>query len=210
MRDLAKNPCYDIEFDDCALQIMQGDTDVVKYLRDQNYDAYFFGLGFIQIKMSLGSRFHFYHKDLSATVEDPHNHRYNFVSTVLRGTLVNHVYEECKADHPCKVLAEMRYASCQKDGKEVEVPDPYPTYVEHAGFFTVKAPSGYYINQNSFHSVAPEFKDGPCITMLERGPIVKDFAKVMKKSTLETYTCPFESELSKDDMWKAVEECIRK
>lgn len=212
MRDLEKEPCFDIELSDYCRSISEGDVSVVKWLRESNYDAYFFGLGFIQVKMSPRDRFHFYHKDLTAIVENPHDHRYNFVSNVLKGTLETHVWEECAADHRAKVIAEVEYASCQKDGKDIVVPNPYPAYVEHSGYFRVSGGSSYYINQNTFHSVSPDFKDGPCITMLERGRVEKEFAKVLKVDKwagIPTDTCPFSKELSDDELWEIVERCIR-
>lgn len=183
----------------------------VDWLKKNNYDAYFFGLGFIQVKIDETNRFHFYHPDLPAFVENPHNHRYNFVSKVLRGSLLNEVWEEgSRVSNTEEVIDTwIEFASCQKDGAIIPTPSPYPTYVDKAGEFAVNAVSSYYINKDSFHIVRPDFSKGPCVTWLNRGTADKEFAKVLKlPGRLEE--CPFSQELSDERLWEVVEDCLRR
>jgi hypothetical protein len=182
----------------------------IDWLKDNNYDVYFFGLGFVQVKIDERRRFHFYHPDLPAFVESPHNHRYNFVSRVLRGSILNEVWEEAAhgVSDPNEVTETwISYASCQKDGIDVKVPPDYPAFIQKVGTFLVQEGSSYYINMNTFHTVLPDFGE-PCVTYLKRGKPYSTFAKVLK---LPGYSeeCPFSKKIDNDKLWEIVEDCLR-
>ena len=61
-------------------------------LRRNHVRLYYFGLGFIQLKLDEVRRLHFYSARLPPITEDVHNHRYGFLSRVLAGRLTNRVY----------------------------------------------------------------------------------------------------------------------
>lgn len=177
----------------------------VDALKKDNYKVHFFGLGFIQVKIDSRNRFHFYHPELPAFVENPHSHRYNFTSKVLRGRLYNEVWEESKYSNSSQV-EEIEYTSCQEDGKAIKVPDPYPAYVESMGSFEVNEGSSYYIGKDTFHSVRPDFSAGPCVTLLTRGVTQNEFAKVL---SISVESCPFSKKISEDKLWEIVRDCIK-
>lgn len=192
---------------ECTEGVLNKDKNVVNLLRENACEAYFFGVGFIKVKIFDHARMHFYHPDLKAFTENPHDHRYNFISTVLAGELETTVYEECTPNTYGKIPMEVSYTPCQKGGEQIEVPEPYPTFIEEVGFFNTKGGSSYYMSKDTFHSVYPCFDAGPCITLLERGEFQKEFARVLHVKD-NADACPFGRELSEDEIWKYVEECI--
>jgi len=174
----------------------------VDSLRARCYEAHFFGLGFIQVKLDRGNRVHFYHPDLPAFVEEPHDHRYWFVSEVLRGVLRNYIYELDEGGDP--VLVE--YETCTADSEE-EIPDPEEGGLVYLGQFDTAAGSGYYMPVDTFHRVKPLYEHGPCVTFLRRGDVVKQFARVIR--TGEEPVCPFSRPIPDSKLWEMVEDCLR-
>lgn len=188
--------------------IREGDTIAVKWFREnEDCKVHFFGLGFVQLKLSPTVRYHFYHPKLGSFVENPHDHRYNFFSKVLKGNLHTTIWRECSPIDPDRQPIEIFYTSCQEDGTELEVPDPYTDFVKREGDFSTKAGSSYFMPHEVFHSVIPWPTDGPCITCITRGPHIKEHAKVIK---IREEACPYSKKLSEEDLWTAVEECITK
>ena len=57
----------------------------IDHLRSFEVDPAYFGLGFIQLKIKRNGRVHFYHKDLPVLADEPHNHRYGFISYIMQG-----------------------------------------------------------------------------------------------------------------------------
>src|SRR5271168_5571627 len=56
-------------------------------------EPYWFGLGFIQLKLSDTERMHFWLPEIPHPErEEIHNHRYDFTSTVLAGHLMHEVW----------------------------------------------------------------------------------------------------------------------
>lgn len=162
---------------------------------------HFFGLGFVQLKISDTERYHFYHPELEAFTEEPHDHRYHFISKVLKGSLVNKVW---RVDDQGE-KAELRYESCNKDVSDV--PASYPCNRSQVGSFEVKAGSSYYIDENTFHQVERS-STGPCITKLTRGPVIKDFARILTTPGAEE-ACPFSRNLPEEDLWKIIVDCLK-
>jgi len=179
----------------------------VAWLKDNHYDIYFFGLGFIQVKIDESNRIHFYHSDLPAFVEDPHDHRYDFISKVLKGRLINEVWEERATKYSKPANVNVEYVCCQQNGEDLEVPDHYPAQVEKVGSFEVNVGSSYYIYRDTFHAVRPDFSVGPCVTWVTRTSVDKEHARVLRFND-DDATCPFSKTIEKDELWQIVETCL--
>lgn len=174
-------------------------------LQKSHTKIHFFGLGFIQVKMNDDSRYHFYHPELESFVENPHNHRYYFTSTVIRGSLRNHIWgftthQEIQGDVP----AVLRYESC--DPTKPPPDTKCPVRVKKISSFDIHAGSSYYMDSDTYHQVE-RVGDAPCVTHLVRGPKVDDWAGVICLEGKEDL-CPFSRNLSEDDLWRIVSECI--
>ncbi len=172
----------------------------VDWLRANAVKAHFFGLGFIQVKLDDRNRVHFYHKDIPAFVEEPHDHRYDFVSRVLRGTLENRVWKLAPGDDH-----EVSYESCRQGGPEP--PAGFRTGLVELGRFVTHKKSGYHMNSETLHAVTPNFKRGPVITYVQRELPFKEFARTVKKAGAPS-VCPFSRPMPDDELWQIVQDCI--
>lgn len=172
----------------------------VDWLRANAVKAHFFGLGFIQVKLDDQARVHFYHKDIPAFVEEPHDHRYDFISRVLRGVLQNQVWKLAPGDDH-----EVSYESCRQDGPEA--PPGFRTGLVELGCFNTSKNSGYHMNSETLHAVRPVFKRGPVITYVRRELPFKDFARSVKKVGAAS-VCPFSRPMPDDELWQIVQDCI--
>lgn len=184
----------------------------VEWLKKNHYDAYFFGLGFIQIKIDPRHRIHFYHPDIPAFVEQPHDHRYNFISTVLRGRLENRIWEMTHDLVPEAQTVWYEHASCKREdaGDDDGVPEPsmrYRATVQSVGSFTINEGSSYYISKDTFHTVHPDFSAGPCVTSITRTEPEKEFARIIH---VDEAACPFSKVIANDTIWKIVADCLYK
>ncbi len=172
----------------------------VDWLRVNAQRAHFFGLGFIQVKLDDRRRVHFYHRDIPAFVEEPHDHRYDFISTVLRGSLQNRIWKlRPGEDH------EVSYESCRQDGPEA--PPGFLTGLIELGSFDTREGSGYHMNSETLHAVRPAVERGPVITLVERELPFKEFARSVRKVGAAS-VCPFSRPLPNDELWEIVRDCL--
>ena len=68
----------------------------IEYLKENATNIYYFGLGFIQVKIGDNIRYNFYHPELTPCFvrgEEVHSHHYDLESTILKGVLVESTYE---------------------------------------------------------------------------------------------------------------------
>ena len=173
----------------------------IDWLRANAKKAHFFGLGFIQVKLDDHSRVHFYHPDIPAFVEEPHDHRYDFISTVKRGCLRNRIWKLTPGDDH-----EVGLVNCQQDHEEA------PTTLCRAGViefgsFDTHAGSGYHMDMQTFHTVQPLFEHGPVITLVERALPSTTHARTIRRVGTSA-TCPFSRPLTDDELWQIVRDCI--
>lgn len=170
----------------------------VDYLKSFESKPNWFGLGFIQLKITPDTRLHFWHPELLADTpeEDLHDHRYRFTSSILVGELTHEewmVNENPEGDH------EVVQVSC-KPGQEAP-PTPLKRGLLVPGSsYTMVAGSRYTFSEHGFHRINAT----RAVTFLERGPVVKDYANVIKPVEGAS-VCPFERKIEEDILW----ECIR-
>ncbi len=170
-------------------------------LRSTGAVPYFFGLGFIQLKLTDSQRMHFYHPDLKAISgkEEVHNHRYDFTSNVLVGEFSHTVWEfihDPEGDHE-KVLV-----SCKPDAPA----DPTPIgcgRIRHSGFYTLAAGSSYRFPATQFHDVFAQ----KAVTFLTRGPIMADIAVVIRLRG-NASVCPFSEKIPESRCWDMIADLL--
>ena len=167
----------------------------------ENYQMiHFFVLGFVQLKIDNNLRYHFYHPELNLIVdeEEVHNHRYDFISTILAGSLTNILFDY-NIDKNGLYLLEKE--SCNQN----KILNKTPLEVN----LFKKSETTYYSNQsytcltNHYHKVKTDF----AITRLYRGDIISDFANVIRRADKKSI-CPFSKPLSEKECWEIVESCI--
>lgn len=168
----------------------------IDFLQKECKRIYFFGLGFIQVVVNDFERFHFYSKHLPAFVGEPHNHRYNFTSFILKGELQQVLYNVsiCTADGHSHM---MRKENCQKGNN---ISSEIKVKCIETFSMSLKEGSSYSMLHTQFHTVNPI---GECITKLIRGPYKKDLADVLRVKGKEK-ACPFSVEIPEGQLWEII------
>lgn len=166
---------------------------------------HYFGLGFIQLKMNARERIHFYTDKLPKTAknEEIHNHRRNFSSQIIAGTLKQDIYEIPQILRPDKDYSHLlQIVSCNpnKKGK-----------IEHEEFLDIekvfsreyKKGESYYIDHNTFHIV----ESNNAVTIITQSNYQKDYAEVIRPRG-QDLVCPFSVKIPEEKLWNIVEDMI--
>lgn len=172
----------------------------INFLKQNCTRLYWFGLGFIQIKINDVYRVHIYTDKLPRTsnIEEIHNHRYHFVSRILKGTLEQTLYDVVKDEKGENILTQ---ETCNPHTKKA-----FPEFrvtVNEMGRQTFAKGSEYYIDQMQFHRVYS--KDA--ITLLCRSIVQRSEADVVYHEDLSP-VCPFSVKVTEAELWKIVEEAL--
>ena len=168
----------------------------IDWLRKNHTRLYYFGLGFIQLKIDEQFRLHFYTSYLPAINDDIHNHRYWFKSTVLKGSITNRLYVVGDGDSHV-----MRNESCNPD---IDAPPlEKPCCATLISTKTHAAGDTYYLSDNEFHTVESDY----CITLLERSPYTRELAQVVTPAG-ESSICPFSKKISENKLWEIMERML--
>lgn len=171
----------------------------IDHLRSFGVDPAYFGLGFIQLKITDNSRVHFYHNDLPVLAEEPHTHRYDFTSHILQGTLHQDIFHF----NPCPVGEyELTNVSCDPNV------DVTPESYDGELMWTIEnehiAGSHYRINKDTLHTVRAQDN---CITYLIRNEPELDFPWLVRKKG-EDMVCPFSQPMTTKRCWEMIEEML--
>lgn len=162
--------------------------------------THFFGLGFIQIKVSEGERYHFYHPSLPAFVDEPHDHRYDFSSNVLKGQLTNTLWNVTPGNS-----GNLISVTCEEGSNDEIIACGV---IECLASFSMIQGSFYELKSDTFHTINPVYDSFGCvITKLHRGRSVKPKARVFRPSE-NIKICPFSKQLNEDEIWEIVDKCL--
>lgn len=159
---------------------------------------HYFGLGFIQVKLSDTTRMHFYTAMLPPIIaeEDLHDHRYDFSSGILHGTLRQEIFALTEGDS--HILEE---ESCKENTPMVKPGVPCGIKKIHEQEFTKG--SSYVIDHDTFHRISAT----DAITFIKRGDYKKEFARVAHANTVPK-VCPFSKKIPEGELWEIVEAMI--
>lgn len=169
-------------------------------LREHCEMIQYFGLGFVQVKISPVDRFHYYHPSLLATVDPEaiHNHRYNFRSFVMRGALHQELFQIIEGDE--YVITD---ESCSPDAHETETLRRVGALMTAS--FATPAGEGYFLHYSQMHRVRAA---GKTVTWLARTlPYCQQMAQVLTPTNAPK-VCPFKTDLSVDSLWDIVIDTI--
>lgn len=167
----------------------------------------FFGLGFIQCKISSEERYHFYHPSLIPVVnieEEIHDHRYDFVSTIIKGTLTNKIYD-FKENINNTSINNLYIKTKESCDKNKEVMDDIKKYGNISLILESDYNEGqqYFMDNNTFHTV----KAINCITHLKRSEYKKELANVIRpEKTVKI--CPFSIVIDEEKCWELIKEML--
>jgi len=162
-------------------------------LKKNHARLYYFGLGFIQLKIDETYRLHFYSPELPSITEDIHNHRYDFTSRILKGRIINRVWEVEETKRGEHVIVN---ESCNPDISAPVLDTPCKAELVEASIYSEG--HNYQMKDDMFHQV--EAPDG-CITLLKRGDYTKEFAQIVLPKGKES-VCPFSKKIDDEVLWK--------
>jgi hypothetical protein len=170
----------------------------IDYLKANAKLIHYFGLGFIQLKLTDSERLHFYTPHLPPIVpeEDVHDHRYDFTSKIWKGELNQELFRVIPGDthileqESCKegVPSSLNGKSCGLEKTSSH------KYVEG---------SEYFISHGMFHRVETRY----CITYISRSEYKKDLANVIRPVGQEK-VCPFSQKIEEVRLWEIVENMV--
>lgn len=175
----------------------------VSYLRTLNVEPHYFGLGFIQIKLTERYRLHIWVPDwpvAEGSEGELHDHRYEFKSRILKGRIRHEMFAFLPEIGGPVELAEV---SCSPDTPMA------PRVLRHgrlepAGIFTLGEGDDYSLPPDIFHRAVAEV---PTVTLVERDLPRKDFARIVRVPGTEA-ACPFSLKFSQQEIWAKIEEII--
>ena len=172
-------------------------------LKKNHVRLYYFGLGFIQLKIDETYRLHFYSSKLPSITEDIHNHRYDFTSTVLKGQFTNRIWgvTEVDSDNGGNATHVMVNESCNPDISAPPLRMRCEPRLLHKSVY--EEGQGYFMPENVFHTVAAE----DCITLLQRGPYTKEFAQIVIPKD-KSSVCPFSKKVEDEVLWDIMAKMI--
>lgn len=167
-------------------------------LKMNHVRLYYFGLGFIQLKIDETWRLHFYSKELPAITEDVHNHRYDFQSTILAGSITNHSYQVNEGDSHIMVNE-----SCNPEIEAPALDKPCSMLLNHSK--TMVVGWSYYMQHDEFHRVEAD----DCITLLRRSDYKKEFAQIILPVG-KAPVCPFSQKIPKSKLWRIMADMLKR
>lgn len=170
-------------------------------LRRFGVAPHYFGLGFIQIKLTPDVRVHFWHPELTATVaeEELHDHRYDFRSHVVHGSTTHQVFEFLRDEAGNHEVVEV---SCQPN--DPRAPSVVARgVVQPVGSYTMVKGSSYEFPHTQFHRIVAS----ECITVVERRAVVKPMARVIRPLQA-AHVCPFSTPIPEERLWNYMVELL--
>jgi hypothetical protein len=177
-------------------------SDVNIYqLRSLQVDPAYFGLGFIQLKISDSERLHFYHDDLPVLADEPHDHRYHFISHILQGEFTQTIYSW--EDHPNGSWSK-HWEDCRPNS--ITPMPPKHGRISEIMTNTYQAGSYYSIEADTLHTVSAS---GNCITSLARETPYKDYAAVVRMNGIAS-VCPFSQPIPVEQCWEMIADMLPK
>lgn len=171
----------------------------IDWLKKNHQMVHYFGLGFIQLKLSPTTRMHFYTSKLLPIIslEDMHNHRYDFTSNILKGNLIHSTFEIVEGNtHIIELESCKEGVVCETKGKECGV--------RLSGVQSYSVGSWYTIPHYVFHTVASDF----CITIITRTDYKKELAEVVRPIN-SNKVCPFSKKVEENELWEIINYMLR-
>lgn len=172
----------------------------IDFLKTNCQRLYFFGLGFIQVKLNDSERVHFYTDAFPKTTikEEIHNHRYDFESTILKGTLVQEIFSyRLDNEGDSWITKETCNPTIKKEF------DRHQCSIKLIQRQTFGTGSSYWTDHDTLHRA----DSNDAITYLKRGPYMKDEADIIYPIDLVP-TCPFSVKVSDDELWETIRSMI--
>ena len=171
-------------------------------LKQTGAEPSWFGLGFVQLKLSPEQRMHFWHPELASNMpeEELHDHRYGFTSKVVRGELTNHLFNfrpNHEGDYMCTTV------SCDPSVQAPNHPSPRGN-IEPVGSFTIPEGGSYSLPKGAFHKTVAT----RAATLLTRpADHHEPFAHVLRLIDGQA-VCPFSDPKPTAKLWEIIDDVL--
>lgn len=176
----------------------------IDHLRSFDVEPAYFGLGFIQLKIKRNGRVHFYHNDLPVLSEEPHNHRYGFISYIMQGRFEQALYQFDSNVPGGKFY--MDFEDCRPETEDLTGGEKTPGRLQEIFSAEYQAGDYYQIDAETLHTV--KGMDN-AITYLVREEPSKQFAGVVREFGAEK-VCPFSEPIPVAQCWEMIEDMLPK
>jgi NTP pyrophosphatase (non-canonical NTP hydrolase) len=164
----------------------------------KDIELYYFGLGFIKARVSDYTSYHFYHPDLPPITEDPHNHRSDFISEVITGSIVQQHYSfEPNASGAVKRIP----VNCGTDYDVSNIPIVKGN-LTHTSSTIHSTGTSYKLTSNKIHSVKAV---GKCITKITKTKGPTEYTFAYSDGDL---VCPYSERYSQAYLRRLVLDCL--
>lgn len=155
----------------------------------------------VHLKLNPTQRVHFYSHNLVKTTqnEEIHDHRYDFVSTILKGYFEQTIYDvrENEKGNYIQTLESCNGSKIAAPHKKVNVELFYVN--------SYKEGESYFMDSNTFHTVDSSHNT---VTFLRRTDYKKQFANVIRPKD-QSLTCPFSLKLSENEIFDCLKEILK-
>ena len=170
--------------------------------RKMNGKPMYVGTGTIKLLVNNGYNvYNFYSDKAELLVDDIHDHRSPFSSTILKGTLRNILYKIDGQDTDSNYRLE--YGEC-KEGTERVIVQDNVLYSETCRFDNIEGTS-YSMDHDVLHRI--ELITPTVITHMIRKPLVKDAPNFIVDKR-KPFVCAFSKPKSKSECWEIIEYTI--
>tara|TARA_R110001592_G_scaffold1805_8_gene10818 strand:- start:6073 stop:6618 length:546 start_codon:yes stop_codon:yes gene_type:complete len=160
------------------------------------------GTGTIKLLLNKGFNiYNFYSDKAELLIDDIHDHRSGFNSTILKGTLRNILYKIDGEDPESKYRLE--YGECKEGSERVIVQDNV-VFKETCRFDQIEGTS-YFMEHDVLHSI--ELMTPSVITHMVRNPLVKQAPNFIIDTT-KPFKCAFSEPKTDKECWEIIEYTI--
>ena len=171
----------------------------IDQLRALGGRPHYMGLGCVKYVFRGGSQaYHFYSDKAEILVEDIHEHRFAFTSTVKKGTLKNYIYDVHGTDPDSTLQVER--GECRPDAERV-VEVANASIVELCTFVTAPGQS-YHLDQTTLHRI--ECLTPKVVTLINREPMIETKPRFIV-DTANPSVCAFSKPKSEKECWELIE-----
>lgn len=173
----------------------------IDQLRALGGKPHYMGLGCVKYVFKHSGQscaYHFYSDKAEILVEDIHEHRFGFTSTVKKGILKNYIYDVHGTDPESTLQVER--GEC-KSGAERVVEVANANVVELCTFVTEPEQS-YHLHQTTLHRI--ECLTPKVITMIRREPMIETMPRFIT-DTAKPSVCAFSQPKPVKECWEIIE-----
>lgn len=173
----------------------------VDELRKLGGYPHYLGLGVIKCRIGNDRAYHFYCDRAEVLVDQIHDHRFSFKSTIVAGSLKNYIYEITGSDPESTLQVER--GRCEV-GAHRSIVVHNAKMVEVCNFTSAEG-SSYYMPYNTLHQI--ERLTPVVITYLEKEPF-SQFEPRFVVDTSQPRVCAMSKPKTQDECWEIIEYAI--